>query len=349
MNNLIPFYIRDVNKHTMGESLYRYIEIKMHQFILNYDSYNKILVIGDYDRLSVISKKEKTDKFVNWQRPTAEIIDRTLYIKCFPGIDYVMHYASLIATYLALQNKNPEIVSYILPSPNICIESLKTAGLAQIPNASFLILGKVEKCLQLGGFSRWNENKGYVWSVSDNERICLMGCKFSFWGDIGYHLISILVDRGYQNIIFLGKLGSTRPETSPNMFIATGNESVLNGKRIVWRNMLAIHANYNCVVYGTHCTLSSVLLETKEWMKNNKKYDFVDPEIGHMAQAAIEKNINFSYLHIISDNLSKKYEEDLSNERKVAVIDKRKKTYGIMNKILSSFLYDQNKYSIGKN
>lgn len=46
--------------------------------------------------------------------------------------------------------------------------------------------------------------------------------------------------------------------------------------------------------------------------------------IGHMAYAAQNTNIKFSYLHVVSDNLSHKYSFDLSNERKDNVIENSK-------------------------
>lgn len=63
--------------------------------------------------------------------------------------------------------------------------------------------------------------------------------------------------------------------------------------------------------------LPSIIQETKKWVLQNKDViSFVDPEIGHMAKLALKNGISYSYLHIISDNLSKKFSEDLSNERK---------------------------------
>ncbi len=337
-NILKPFYIRDVNEHTMGNSLYRYIDIKLHHLVTSC-SYKNILVVGEYDRLASISIKEKTDKLVNWQRPSAEKRGDTLIIKCFPGVDYVKHYAALIATHLALEGKNPEIVSYILPKPESCIKALIKAGLNNIFTPKLIILGKVEDCLEIVASSYWSQNDGYIWCSSKNRYFALLGCKFSFWGDIGYHLISILASRGCEAFIFLGKLGSLSPNLIPNILLATGNESVLDGKRISWHNMLSNNINdEDSVIYGSHYTLSSVILETKDWLRNNDKYDFVDPEIGHMAKAANEKKCGFSYLHIISDNLAEKYNEDLSNERMFSVIKKRKAAQKKINNILSSFL-----------
>lgn len=46
-----------------------------------------------------------------------------------------------------------------------------------------------------------------------------------------------------------------------------------------------------------------------------------------MALGAEKSGIMFSYLHIISDNLVEEYDEDLSNERKGNILEKRRKRY----------------------
>ncbi|MBI2499577.1 hypothetical protein HYV88_05025 [Candidatus Woesearchaeota archaeon] len=43
-----------------------------------------------------------------------------------------------------------------------------------------------------------------------------------------------------------------------------------------------------------------------------------------MARASIESEIDFGYLHIISNNLSKVLPENLSNERLKRIINKRR-------------------------
>ncbi|KAI4252416.1 MAG: hypothetical protein L6R42_007975, partial [Xanthoria sp. 1 TBL-2021] len=59
--------------------------------------------------------------------------------------------------------------------------------------------------------------------------------------------------------------------------------------------------------------------------------------IGHMAQASVEGGTEFGYLHIISDNLARKYAFDLSNERLRDVVGDRKKLVGQIEEILSGF------------
>ena len=84
--------------------------------------------------------------------------------------------------------------------------------------------------------------------------------------------------------------------------------------------------------------MASVLDETKEWLASaEKEYDFVDPEIGQMAKAAEEGGAEYGYLHIVSDNLAKKYERDLSNERCGDVVRGRKSLMGEIQDVLGAF------------
>ncbi len=162
----------------------------------------------------------------------------------------------------------------------------------------------------------------------------LLGCKFSFWGDICGHLTSLLQQRGVRRLLFLGKLGSLRGHHAPNETISTGNSTTLRGRRVAWRNGISRHwRNEPNVVTGKHITLHSVLRETRRWLSRHPDYDFVDPEIGHMARAAVSGNMDFAYLHMVSDNLAQKYAEDLSNERTASVLRKRKDLQEQMNRI----------------
>ena len=82
-----------------------------------------------------------------------------------------------------------------------------------------------------------------------------------------------------------------------------------------------------------------MLDETKEWLREmQQKCDFVDPEIGQMAKASLDGGTEFGYLHIISDNLARKYTHDLSNERLEAVLDGRKRLLGEVEHVLGRFL-----------
>ncbi|MFZ1721050.1 MAG: hypothetical protein WAU07_00940, partial [Microgenomates group bacterium] len=152
-----PFVLYSPDSHSMGSSLYRYIDIKIHHLIKE-NNYKKIVVIGEYDRTnSVISKFEKNGKLANWQRPTAMINGDTLTIKCFPGYEYVRHYASLIATYLAINNKDSSVVTYIPPSECDCWEPINSMTLENVPIGDMVVIGF--GLPQISELSNWQGNE----------------------------------------------------------------------------------------------------------------------------------------------------------------------------------------------
>ncbi|KAL7898253.1 hypothetical protein HDV64DRAFT_31042 [Trichoderma sp. TUCIM 5745] len=57
-----------------------------------------------------------------------------------------------------------------------------------------------------------------------------------------------------------------------------------------------------------------------------------------MGQAAVKSGIRFGYLHIISDNVAEKYEEDVSNERIRSVLAGRSKLYEVVQDVLGHYL-----------
>lgn len=329
-----PFYVRRAADHTMGDSLHQYIQMKLHHLV-ECAQYEHIHVCGRHDRhTSVVSKREKDNKLVNWQRPTAAVHDRTLVLQCFPGRDYVRHYASLTATYMALSGGNPLAVTYELPASKDIRASLISEGLDTISLESTVVIGKVEESLVLLNTSTWNHSSGYIWATDKSIKTTFLGCKFSFWGDICGHLTRLLHQKGVKRLLFLGKLGSLRGHHAPNEILSTGNLTILNGRPVTWWNGLSrCFCGEQNVATGRHITLYSVLRETTRWLAKNPDYDFVDPEIGHMANAAVSVNVEFAYLHIVSDNLARKYAEDLSNERLDSVLRKRRLLQKQVNRI----------------
>lgn len=310
--------------HSMGNSLVRYMEIKVHPLLQEYN-YKKIVVRGNFDHSFGVSYKEKSNKLFNYIRPTAQTCDKTLYLNCFPGLDYVFHYGNIIKSYLSLTQK-PYDVTGILPSEEFCWKAIAESDLKFVPKPHTVIMGYVEGLQYISSDTIWHGNGNFLWKnvrLSSGNAI-LLGCKHTYWGEIAGRIVCFLAQNGVKTIIYSGKLGTLNPNLLPNSTIATGNSSLLpNGKIIEWNNLFGNITDPQ-IYHGRHITVPSVMQETKQWLKANLGIaDFVDPEIGHMALAAANHGIQFSYLHIISDNLSHKYKFDLSNERKAAVIQDR--------------------------
>ena len=332
-----PFCLDDTRTHTMGDSLVRYLGIKVHQYV-DEKKYERIDVVGDYDRDSaVLSRKEKTDKQWNWQRPTATVKNGVLTIRCYPGQDYVRHYAALLSTYLSLTGRSASSVRYRLPSEDDCWKPLLRSRLSNLRVHDTVVLGV--ELRRIFEDVEWKHDSPILYGVYNglrSSRTTLLMVEHSFWGDIAGRLTRLLAQRGAKRIVFVGKLGSLNPRHVPNTIMATGNRTVVEGEAISWKNHFAGISD-GCLRRGGHVTVPSVLFETRSWLKTALGlYAFVDPEIGHMARAAIRAGIEFSYLHIVSDNVAKKFSEDLSNERDLIIREKRDRLFNHARRILQA-------------
>ena len=335
----------------MGNSLTGYLRMKVHPEIQN-KVWSRIIVKGVHERnpsKACVSPIEKIDKPFNWQRPTTSVVDpQTLQLQCFPGLDYVKHYAAITATYLSLKGERPDIVHYTLPSESECLQPLVDSNLRKMGPVDVVIVGYVH------AFERWTQgpweggdsNELFSWRrilSSKGYRIAFLGCRVCFWGDIGGNVIRALQRLNEAKcVLYVGKLGSLRAEHSPNQWLATGCQSLVDKQLVRWENPLdhLVHDSPS-VARGVHVSMGSVLDETQEWLRETEKeYDFVDPEIGKMAKASLEGGTEFGFIHVISDNLAMKYKHDLSNERLKAVLDGRKRLMGEVEDILSRF-FDQ--------
>lgn len=325
-------------EHTMEDSLFRYIDIKIHPKIKE-NLYKRIVIRASSRRLSEgISSLEKRDKLLNWKRPSLEnISDEECYYNCFPGKDYVFHYFNLLNTYYSINKvKSPQRIEIQSCTSKETFRALvDDTNLSRVPTADIYILGIVNHFFSPKEFI---DEGDFIWKRTriKQKNIVYLGCKFSIWGNIAGEVSRYLAkEKQARQIIYIGKLGGLKEEFIPNTFLCAGNMSFVEGQNIYWDNLFADIKEDEFLV-GKHITVPSVIQETKSWLSSHEKsFDFVDPEIGQMALACYQEGIDFSYLHIISDNLKKKYNEDLSNERKLEIISKRELLYSKMRNILS--------------
>ncbi|MGT2751197.1 hypothetical protein ACVRXF_09920 [Streptococcus orisasini] len=317
-----------VKNHSMGKYLKQYLELKVHHLFKNIAESNEIIVIPDFSRDAVISSVEKNDKLFNYMRPTVTMEDGKYIVHCYPGIDYVFHYFCILKSYFEIINKKVNI-NYRLPKSEECFKTLEESNLKELPKVKTVILGYVDPIGNLN--YDWEGEGVFKWKKFDTrsgKSTLLLGCEHTYWGDISGYLVSELASMGVDTVIYVGKLGGLKSVFIPNESIATGNVSIIpNIGTIKWDNIFS--SDDSPYIYeGVHVTLPSVLQETENWLEfinREGNYDFVDPEIGHMARAANKLNIQFSFLHIISDNLELRHEENLSNERREDIRVKRKK------------------------
>jgi hypothetical protein len=338
--------VASIRAHTMGASLSAYLRMKVHPDI-QVNTWSRIIVKGEHQRDTTIARipsNEKMDKPFNWQRPTASVDGSgTLELRVFPGIDYVEHHAAIVATYLSLEGRNPSSVQYILPSPKERLMPLLDSNLSFMGAVDIVVIGYVD------GVDRWTqgpwdcEDDLFSWKITTTKRgyrLAFLGCRICFWGDIGGNVVRVLQRlNGVNCVLYVGKLGSLRAKHIPNHSLASGGQSLLLGKMVTWKNPLEPHLHHApSVKRGVHCSLGSVLNETKAWLHTMEgRCDFVDPEIGHMAKASLEGGTEYGYLHIISDNLARKYQQDLSNERRKDVVQGRKQLMGEIQDVLGNF------------
>lgn len=335
--NYRPFIVRDPELHTMEYALFRYLDIKIHPLV-DRNEYKHIRVIGQYDRSVGISSKEKQDKIENWQRPTAEIIGDELIVRCFPGRDYVTHYASLVATYLGMKGRDASVVDCEIPDERACWKPIEGSRMREVKPVDYLITGAGLR--EIGGPEGWSDMGSFLHKQVriSTAKVAFLIVKHSFWGDIAGRLLVYLARHGFKRFIFVGKLGGIKPYLVPNCSLATGESSTMNGSEIRWENLFNDVKAEN-LYGGRHICVPSVLMETKEWLSSTgSQYDFVDPEIGHFARCAGEEKVCFSYLHIVSDNLHKVHRENLSNERILGIPEKRRQLFRQIGKHIANCL-----------
>ncbi|KAJ5961033.1 uncharacterized protein N7479_008183 [Penicillium vulpinum] len=116
----------------------------------------------------------------------------------------------------------------------------------------------------------------------------------------------------------------------------------MHGKLISWDSPLNTTLStmkIEHIYQGTHVTVPSPLVETEDWFARNKKdADWVDCEVGYLAETCQDNNIRFGYLRFISDNVAQNYIYSLATERQEAVISARKDIWDKIRQVLAAHL-----------
>ncbi|APA06162.1 hypothetical protein SS1G_01375 [Sclerotinia sclerotiorum 1980 UF-70] len=338
--------------HTMGASLIPYLNMKVHHLIPS-RRWKEIEVTGHHTRSApaIIYNKEKNDKPFNTQRPTATILEGDkLRINCFPGRDYVKHYANIIATYLAIEGRDPKIVKAVLPEEGDGYSEFLNSNLKglETEKTNLVILGSFTEDIlssDVPWSGRETTDELFAWQTSTRAngfKATILKCRVCFWGDLAGQLVKCLKEIcgvSLQCVIYVGKLGTLAEEHMPNLTLATGSSSYVRGDFVKWDNPISEEILGKEVQRGVHFTSASVLDEDQLWLEKFRgRFSWVEPEIGHMAVAARELEIRFGYLHIVSNNLAGKFEYDLGNEREVVVLSNRVLMNKWIGKILNYYI-----------
>ncbi|KAK5079745.1 hypothetical protein LTR70_008822 [Exophiala xenobiotica] len=356
--------VRRSENHTFGQSLLRYITSKIP--IADLPQRPSRVIVRPYrsGEELYLSLNTKTDKLFNRQRPYLRYVEPTdtLEVLCIPGNDSIKHYASLVATYYGLVTfGNKVLTQYSLPRRLECDSWLRASNLRELSGVRTVVLGYVERLNRAGASPQcWNSGievddptrKLFAWQIhrpTDSDRgfgrgpIAFLGCLFNFWGDIAASLVQVLHQLCHvHEIIYIGKAGSLREDDEPNNVISTGNTSWLNDAQVTWNDALQRALSDYCppeVQTGENTSVFSPIEETHEWLSTwRKRSRWVDCEVGYLAQACNNNCISFGYLNIISDNVARWYEHDLSNERLEIVQEKRKGLLSVIESVLDRHL-----------
>lgn len=332
-------YAGDIRlEHTMGERLRDYVVPKVPTRLLHHGA-GEARVYANRSLSLLLDAGKRTKRF-NWRRPYFTNVDGVAHCVVPPGRDYAHHYGQLIESAAAFTGVDLR-VEVELPHRAMTLEFIDYWLPPTLPRASCVLLGYVEH-LFAASPGEWHLDTGFGWRlVTVSERpVLLLGCEFSYWGDIAGALVEILGQRrSTDRVIYVGKLGSLRPEMVPNRTIATGTSSRVGGRVISWTSSLALESDHDVRTGQRHVTQPSVVDETRAWRDQHAAdFDLVDPEIGHMACAANRTGIGFDYLHVVTDNLSHPYEHGLYDERGADITRERRRSLARIESILNRSL-----------
>lgn len=140
----------------------------------------------------------------------------TIQLNCFPSRSFVRHYASLVATYLALCGRDTNIVQMSLPRPEHAAEVIHKSNLRCVGHVDLAIFGDIHHLEGLLG-STWqgdgrSKHDIFRWqtrTTAKGKRVALIGCLEKIWGEAGSHIIQTLHGHSrVKHVVYVAKAGS---------------------------------------------------------------------------------------------------------------------------------------------
>ena len=328
------------DEHTMGRRLADYVLPKVPTERLT-TAHGRAWVYPNRGLSFLLGGDKRQGKRFNWRRPYLTTVGDTLHCVAPPGHDYIHHYAELLRSACLMAGLPEGRVNVEPPTEGHGRAFIERWLPSELPAADLVVLGYVEALWKNRG--GWTHRPGFGWRTVrvGTATVLMLGCEFSFWGDLAGDLVSVLAQRTRTaGVVYVGKLGGLQPDMVPNTLVVTGTTTRLHDRPLAWNSFLDLtRAPRSVRPEVRHATLASVLDETRTWLETHRAdIDVVDPEIGHMARAATEGGVGFAYLHIVTDNLNGTHTHGLYAERSTPVTARRRRCLRDIETILTRSL-----------
>lgn len=338
------FDIPNTSNHTMSASLNKYVEQRVPsiEIIRSLKEGKRIVVYGNYPSdIGVLSSYtgvsehkftiHSSDKKLNYIRPRYFHADSHFIILVTPGRDYVAHYTSMFRYIVAKYSNfgNQQQVSVYFNKKTEKSIPVWTDLDSYVEQGDIVIIGYVNEIKaninKYMKFINHNENAYYTMErfACNNKNICLLGVKYSYWGNMSAIIACRLCELGVSEIIYVGKLGDMLDaDNLYNKIYSATSFCVMN----TTQKVLHICDNSNPLVKlfpeldtGTHVSVPTVLEEQYNQREIAKHIgaNSIDNEISQIMQAVYTYNminytcIKFFNLHFSTDYVRSKDEKDL--------------------------------------
>jgi hypothetical protein len=286
-----------------------------------------------------------TTKSWNWIRPTFYVgtvkksRERVVVCCVVPGIDYLLHYASMLRHYVATRTVRPAVRAARFPTAEARIELWSGMPDDLIRAGDRVVLGYVDELAELlqvePANPRMDSEHFGVARVDPGQglpAVAFVGVAFSFWGSISREVAVRLCAQGASEIIYAAKLGAlSSPDDLYERIFVPDEFTRLEGAAI--RELVSptppngLLALYPDMSSGGHVSIPTVLEEDygQRSLAATLRAQSIDNEIAHMAGAVSQHNVRtnstvrFTAIHFATDYLRAKEESMLRTTHDLAI------------------------------
>lgn len=334
------------------EAILKKKKIEIHGIYSEHFKKQGNLVENQYLLQVVNFKHNPNHKPLNFVRPAFYVDKERLCVLVTPGKDYLLHYASLILYLLDTLTTRWSNLVKILRYPYAENSIHVWSGLSQdlVQKGDILILGYVNELQDYIRLQDENtvfdkhENQYYTSARCkiNDKNICLLGVKFSFWGNLSAKIINRILNLGAAEIIYFGKLGTLKhpDDIYTKLYSPTVYSVVYHDKLVCLIDDLPNHLTIQFPELNTHMHTSVPTILEEDYIQrgllDTLKTNSIDNEISQIAYTIKKYNedfnsqVKYSCIHFPTDYIRQLdkpdilTDHDLSTNRTVEALEKKK-------------------------
>lgn len=207
---------------------------------------------------------------------------------------------------------------------------------SELPLVDVVIIGHVDHLPSTSVDWQYIDNFKYAGEFVGGHSVLYLEDEYGHWENHMYDVVKEVIQKTTaKTLIYTDGTGSLDPFYKVNKTIASGSRAILGDKIVTWSNIF--NDNHSIITYGSIISLPSEINLAWDLVRSGTNEDFSDFETAWAALACEELGVQFSYIHLVVDNLTNsdvKDIDELSDDERSQILETRNNYFLVIKEII---------------